>query len=101
MKTVVRGHRGSSGACYNRRYISDLGELAACAKMNQHFHRHSQGTNVKWIVQSGDRPQNVDRAIKQRDVKWHLNYKMGMWFLPRCGEGWARFSHEILSEHAD
>ncbi len=50
VKTAIRGRSGASGSCYNRRRINDLGYQVAGAKMNQHFHRHPVGVNVKWIT---------------------------------------------------
>jgi len=50
VKPASRGRRGSSGSCYNRRRINDLGSGAASAKMIDYFHRHAQGENVKRFV---------------------------------------------------
>src|SRR5882672_57277 len=50
VKTATRGRRGSSGSCYNRRRINDLGSEAEGAKMSYYFHRYLLGANVKLVI---------------------------------------------------
>jgi len=73
MKVAVRGRKGSSGSCYNRRRISDLGRQAAGTKKGHYFHRHSQGNNVKSFVPAGQCLQNGKPVIERRGGTGHLN----------------------------
>jgi hypothetical protein len=54
MKSAFRGLKGSSGTCYNRSRINDLGRRAASAKKDHFFHRYSQGNKVKSFVPVGE-----------------------------------------------
>jgi hypothetical protein len=77
MKIALRGRKGPSGSCYNRRRISDLGCQAAGAKIRHYFHRHSQGNKVKSFVPLSECPQNGKPAIELRGEKEHLNKSYG------------------------
>jgi hypothetical protein len=58
MSTASARQESSTGACYNRRRISKLGDGAASAKIGHYFHRYSQGKKVKSFVPGSEWPQN-------------------------------------------
>jgi hypothetical protein len=65
VKTAIRGRRGTSGSCYNRCRINDLGNETAGVKMEHYFHRYLMGAYVKWIAPQSRKSLNGTSERKQ------------------------------------
>jgi hypothetical protein len=72
VKIASRGRKGSSGSCYNRCRINNLGMRAVNAKIGHYCHGHSQGIKVKSFVPVSEWPPNGKPVNKQSDEKGHL-----------------------------
>jgi len=83
--------QGLFGVCYNRRYISNLGGMAANAQTGHYFHRYSQGEKVKSFAPVGEKPQNGRPTIERREQKAHLIVRDCNPVLIYCGtqSGWS------------
>jgi hypothetical protein len=64
LKTAFRGRSWAAGSCYNRLYISNLGNKVASPKMVPNALRHVPGENVKLIV-----PQSPNALPGKRQNK--------------------------------